>query len=132
MTIKDATRQLGLALAEDEGVAAFNAAKRAYDRNEELSALLGEYRAERTLLGEIYAKTDTTPEENAAAEKMNARVAELAGQIRAHEAYIALEAAQETVNALMEQVNRDISFYAFGELPEGCTHDCSTCGGCGH
>ena len=132
MTVKEATRQLGLALAEEADVAAFNAAKRAYDQNTELSELLGEYRAERTLLGELYAKTDTTAEEDAAAEKMNARVAELAEKIRAHEAYVALEEAQAAVNALMEQVNRDISFYAFGELPDGCTHDCSTCGGCGH
>ena len=35
-------------------------------------------------------------------------------------------AAQEKLNALMQSVNSDIQFYAFGERP--CTHDCSSCG----
>ncbi len=131
MTVKEATKALGVTLGKDPDILAFNEAKRAYDSNGELQNLLIEYGAERTLLGELYAKPFADAEAEAAAEKVNARVSELAEAITTHEAYVALAAAQEKVNALMQQVNADISFYAFGEIP-GCTHDCSSCGGCSH
>ncbi|MBO5653662.1 MAG: YlbF family regulator, partial [Clostridia bacterium] len=40
--------------------------------------------------------------------------------------YKNLMEAQEKLNNLMQSVNSDIQFYAFGERP--CTHDCSSCG----
>ncbi len=129
MTVKEASRILGEALAKESAVISFNAAKEAFDTDAELSSMMAEYRTARTLLGELYAKGDTTEEEARSADALNTRVAELTEAIRTNPVYRALEEAQGAVNELMAAVNADLSFYAFGETP-GCTHDCSTCGGC--
>ncbi len=129
MTVREASKQLGEVLAAKEEVRVFNAAKAAYDADGELQALLGEYRAQRTLLGEMYAKP-LTEEEAATAEKINERVMEIGEAVRTHPVYTALSEAQEAVNSLMAAVNADLSFFAFGEAPD-CTHNCSGCSGCG-
>ncbi len=129
MTVKEASKILGEALAKESAVITFNAAKQAYDTDAELSAMMAEYRTARTLLGELYAKADTTEEEARSADALNTRVAELTEAIRTNPVYLALAEAQGAVNELMASVNADLSYYAFGEVP-GCTHDCSTCGGC--
>jgi cell fate (sporulation/competence/biofilm development) regulator YlbF (YheA/YmcA/DUF963 family) len=131
MNYKEATKILGEALAAEPAVIAFNAAKAAFDSDAELSSMMAEYRTARTLLGEMYARPSLSEEESRSADALNTRLAELTESIRANAVYRALEEAQEEVNALMAAVNTDISFYAFGERPDsGCTHDCSTCGGC--
>ena len=118
MTVKEASKILGEALAKESAVITFNAAKQAYDTDSELSSMLAEYRTARTLLGELYAKADATEEESRSADAVNTRVAERTDAIRTNPVYLALA----TVNA-------DLSYYAFGEIP-GCTHDCSSCSGC--
>ncbi len=129
MNVKEAAKILGEAIAAEPCVIAFNAAKAAYDTDGELTGLMAEYRTARTLLGEMYAKPSMTEEENRSADALNTRLTELTATIRENPLYRALEEAQTSVNQLMETVNADLSFYAFGEKP-GCTHDCSSCGGC--
>ncbi|MBQ8717977.1 MAG: hypothetical protein IJY66_01780, partial [Clostridia bacterium] len=58
------------------------------------------------------------------------RVNEIYNDITHHEAYLNLNRAQSTVNALMEAVNSTITYNITGELPSNWTHNCSTCGGC--
>ena len=130
MNYKEAAKILGEALAAEPTVISFNAAKAAFDSDAELSGMMAEYRTARTLLGEMYARPSLDEEESRSAEALNARVAELTGAIRANPVYVALEEAQEAVNSLMAEVNADLSHWAFGEPRGGCTHDCSTCGGC--
>ena len=130
MNYKEAARLLGEALAAEPAVITFNAAKAAFDTDAELSSMMAEYRTARTLLGEMYARPALDEEESRSADALNTRVAELTEAIRANAIYRAMEEAQDAVNALMATVNADISFFAFGEQPGGCTHDCSTCGGC--
>ena len=77
MTVTECAKLLGEAIAKDEAVLAFNAAKKTYEENEAITKAINEYNAQRM------------------------------------------------VNALMQSVNSDINFYAFGERP--CTHDCSSC-----
>ena len=131
MNYKEASKLLGETLSAEPAVISFNAAKAAFDSDAELSGMLAEYRTARTLLGEMYANPAPTEEESRSADALNLRVTELTEAIRSNAVYRALEDAQEAVNALMSEVNADISRYAFGETPSsGCTHDCSTCGGC--
>lgn len=129
MTVKEASKILGEALSAEPAVISFNAAKAAYDSDAEVSGMLAEYRTARTLLGELYAKGALSEEEEKSADALNTRVAELTAAIRENPIYRALEEAEGAVNALMSQVNADLSFYAFGETP-GCNHDCASCGGC--
>ncbi len=130
MTVNEAAKQLGLVMAKEACVTELNAAKAAYDADPEIQTLLSEYRAGRALLSELYAKS-LNDEENAVADKTNARVIEVGELIRANPTYQALEAAQEKVNAMMGEINAAIGFYAFGETPS-CTHDCASCSGCSH
>ena len=129
MTVKEAAKILGEALSAEPAVISFNAAKAAYDSDPEVTGMLAEYRTARTLLGELYAKGALSEEEEKSADALNTRVAELTEAIRENAIYRCLAEAEEKVNALMNQVNADLSFYAFGETP-GCTHDCSSCSGC--
>ena len=63
-------------------------------------------------------------------EMIQSRIDTLYDEIVASESYKALEAAQNEVNELMNKVNTTITYNITGEEPSGCTHNCSTCGGC--
>ena len=61
------------------------------------------------------------------------RIDELYKLIMEHPVFVELNEAQADVNELMNAVNNTISFEITGELPNSCTHNCSTCGGaCAH
>ena len=51
-------------------------------------------------------------------------------RIPVDESFLAVNEAQDAVNELMNAVNETITYNITGE--QACTHDCSTCGGCGH
>jgi cell fate (sporulation/competence/biofilm development) regulator YlbF (YheA/YmcA/DUF963 family) len=57
------------------------------------------------------------------------RINELYEAITKNETYLALEKAQDEVNALMNKINGIITARITGQEP-GCTHNCATCGGC--
>ncbi len=124
MTVSECAKLLGEAIAKDEAVVAFEAAKKAYEENETLQKAIREYGAQRMILGQEFTK-DTAMQDAQLIEKLQTRVNELYTTVMESEEYKALNAAQERVNILMQTVNSDINFYAFGERP--CTHDCSTC-----
>ena len=124
MTVSECAKLLGEAIAKDEAVVAFEAAKKAYEEHEELQKALREYGAQRMILGQEFTK-DTAMQDGELIEKLQTRINELYTFIMESEEYKAANAAQERVNILMQTVNSDINFYAFGERP--CTHDCSTC-----
>ena len=125
MTVKECTRLLGETLAADQTVRAFLEAKKAYETAEEIQENIREYGAQRMLLGQENMK-DTAMQDAELMQKLQARIEELYTAITQDERYLSLQRAQEKVNSLMQEVNSDINFYAFGERP--CTHDCSTCG----
>ena len=124
MTVSECAKLLGEAIAKDEAVVAFETAKKAYEEHEELQKALREYGAQRMILGQEFTK-DTAIQDGELIEKLQTRINELYTFIMESEEYKAVNAAQERVNILMQTVNSDINFYAFGERP--CTHDCSTC-----
>ena len=62
---------------------------------------------------------------------IQARIESLYHTIVENPILIAYNSATEAVNALMNEVNSEITFQITGERP--CAHDCSSCGGgCGH
>ncbi len=124
MTVKECAKLLGEAIAASDEVKGYLAAKEAYDTSRELQEMLAEYSAQRMLLGEARMKPAAEEDAEMIA-KLEARIEELYEAITHSEIYLALNAAQNAVNLLMQEVNSDINFYAFGERP--CTHDCSSC-----
>lgn len=127
MTVLEQAKALGEALANDETVLALNAAKIAYENDTELRRAMQEYNAQRALLGEEFSKELDKQDADLIA-KIKERIDVLQNEIVLHPAYTGFMEAQKGLKKLMDQVNSEISFYAFGERP--CTHDCSTCSGC--
>ena len=121
---------LGEQIAKSDEIKTLEAAKDAYDRDAELQAKMSEYEAERKLLAEEFSKNTDEADEKAIAD-LRARIEELTKEICRNPVYIAFANAQSALNELMNSVNAEIKFCITGERPSTCTHDCSTCGGCG-
>lgn len=123
-TVEECAKLLGEAIANDEAVKAYNGAKAAFEANAALQEAIREYNVQRMLLGQEFTKGVDTQDAELIA-RLQARIDELYKTVTEADAYILYNQAQEGVNALMQKVNSDINFYAFGERP--CTHDCSSC-----
>ncbi len=124
MTVTECAKLLGEAIAKDEAVLTFNTAKKAYEENEAITKAVNEYNAQRMILGQEFTK-DSAMQDSVLIETLQKSISENYDFVMNSPEYKALTEAQEKVNALMQSVNSDINFYAFGERP--CTHDCSSC-----
>jgi len=122
--VKLAAKALGEAVAASEPVKEYLAAKEAYDSSAALAEKMSEYNTDRMLLGEENMK-DLAMQDADLIAKLEGRIAELYEEITHLDVYLNLTAAQSAVNLLMQEINGEINFYAFGERP--CTHDCSSC-----
>ena len=91
---------------------------------------MSEYETDRQLLGHEFSK-DTKDADQKAIADLRARIEELTKEICASDVYVAFANAQNAMNELMNSVNAEIKYCITGERPTACTHDCSTCGGCG-
>lgn len=121
---------LGEEIAKSDEIKNLEAAKDAYEKDADLQAKMSEYETERKLLGEEFSKDSDDIDQKAVAD-LRARIEELTKEICANEIYVNFANAQKAMNDLMQNVNDEIKFCITGERPTHCTHDCSTCGGCG-
>ena len=130
MEIFDLAAKLGQALKQDERLIALEQAKRNYENDPALRRDLTEYDVQQKLLAQEIAKGDGERDLHLV-ETVQARIDALYRSIGGNPAYQALDQAQNAVNQLMNRVNAAITYEITGEMPgSGCTHDCSTCGGC--
>jgi cell fate (sporulation/competence/biofilm development) regulator YmcA (YheA/YmcA/DUF963 family) len=116
---------LGQIIKEDEKIKALNEAQEAYNQDPDVLLLTTEYTVQQQLLMEEYANANNKE----TIDKINARINAIYNQVLETKAYKAYESAQNEVNELMQLVNDTISAEITGQSG-GCTHDCSTCGGC--
>ena len=128
MEIFDLAAKLGQALKEDERLIALENAKKAYEEDTQLRKFMVEYEVQQKALQAEAVK----PEKDLHfLELIQNRIDTLYKNITESPAFVELNRAQAEVKALMNQVNGAIMFEITGEQPDsGCTHDCSTCGGC--
>ena len=122
--IYEVARYLGQLLKEEPEMVELEAAKDEYNRDPEVGELMTEYGVLQQALAELYSSDD---QDKNAADTITARINEIYAQITNSPAYKKYEAAQDKVNLLMDKVNGVIQTEITGG---GCTHDCSTCGGC--
>ena len=128
MEIMEIAKQLGQAIKKDERITRLGDAKKAYEEDKEIERLTLEYNVHQTALREEYGKEDRDMD---AIKSIQTRIEALYNEITTNATFVAFNAAQEAVNAFMNEVNEEITFQITGERP--CTHDCSTCGSnCGH
>ena len=127
MNIFELAAELGRALKEDKRLIALDEARVAYENDETVMKLMMEYEVQQRAMQNEAMKTERNDE---LLGMIQSRIDALYDEIVASESYKALEKAQDEVNELMNMVNNTITFNITGEEPSGCTHNCSTCGGC--
>ncbi len=125
--IIEKAKELGALLQGSEQIMKYNAAKAAYDQDEAVQKLVQEFNLHRMTMMSLSDAEEQEPERIAEIEE---RIKGVYEKIMANEKMIAMQESAKAVEELMGQVNGVISFYVTGEEPTGCTHDCSTCGGC--
>ena len=126
-TVFELAAELGRTLKDDARIIALNAARDAFEADENVKTLMTEYEVQQNAIHEEAMKEDRSED---VLNAIQDRIEAIYNQITESESYKALESAQNEVNALMEAVNNTITFNITGEEPSACTHNCSTCGGC--
>ncbi|MBE6702825.1 MAG: YlbF family regulator [Ruminococcaceae bacterium] len=127
MGIFELAAELGKTLKNDKRLIALEEARKAYEADERVMRLMTEYEVQQKAIQHEAAKEER--DENLL-KMIQDRIDAIYDSILATDTYKALEKAQNEVNELMEMVNTTITFNITGEQASGCTHDCSTCGGC--
>lgn len=128
MEIFDLAKKLGEALKNDDRLVALEKAKKAYEEDKELSRHLVEYDVQQRAMQNEAEKPDRDLH---LIEMIQHRIDELYSLIKENPAFEELNRTQSAVNELMNRVNQTIMSEITGEEPDaGCTHNCSTCGGC--
>lgn len=127
MTIMEIAAQLGEAIKEDDRIKTLNRCREVYENDEELARYMTEYNVQQKALSDQFGAAER---DQVVIDSIQRRIDELYNLISTAPAFVALNAAQEAVNEFMNEVNEEITYHITGERP--CTHDCSTCGGCGH
>ena len=127
MEIFELASALGKKLAEDERLVALENAKTAYEENKELQTYLVEYDVQQRAMQNEVSKSEHDMQ---FIEVIQRRIDELYRLISEHPVFVELNRTQNEVNELMNNVNQTIMTQITGEEPSGCTHNCSTCGGC--
>ena len=127
MTIFELAAELGKALKNDEKMIRLENAKNAYEADTDLNKKMIEYEVQQKAL-----QLEITREERDTllVDNIQKRIDTLYREIMEHPVFMELNEAQAEVNELMNSVNQTIMTQITGEEPSGCTHNCSTCGGC--
>ena len=117
---------LGKALKEDPRLVRMEAARKAYESDAEVQALMTEFEVQQKAMENVTAGPDFEPQ---MIEMIQDRIDDLYRELMDHAVIKEMNEAQAAVNDYMNAINNTIMFAITGEMPSSCTHDCSTCGG---
>ena len=126
MDIFELAATLGDELKKHEVLVALETARKSYEADTQLKALMMEYEVQQIAMQKETSKGEI---DTHMIDMIQTRINELYKTITENEVYLALEKAQNDVNELMNKVNGIITAHITGEEP-GCTHNCATCRGC--
>ncbi len=125
--IIEKAKELGALLQSSEQVQKYNAAKAAYEQDDDAQDMIKEFNLHRMTMMTLSSGEDADETRIAEVEE---RIKAVYGKIMECESMKNMQEAGKAVEEMMGQVNGVLSFYITGEEPQSCTHDCSTCGGC--
>ncbi len=125
--IIEKAKELGALLQSSEQVQKYNAAKAAYEQDDEAQKLIKEFNLHRMTMMTLSSGEEADETRIAEVEE---RIKAVYGKIMECESMKNMQETGKAVEEMMGQVNGVLSFYITGEEPQSCTHDCSTCGGC--
>ena len=126
MDIFELAATLGDELKKDARLVALENARKNYENDKQLQALVTEYEVQQLAMQKEAGRAEC---DTHMIDMIQSRTNELYTSITTNEVYLALEQAQNEVNELMNKVNGIITAHITGEEP-GCTHNCATCHGC--
>ena len=127
MEIMEMAIMLGQRMKQEAAAERFIKAREAFNQNVDLRTAFSEYNVQRMLLEQEANKEEI---DNELVKRIDTRVDELFDFITHHPAYEEIEAAQNALNEELKKVMDTIAQQITSDTPGGCTHDCSTCGGC--
>ena len=133
MDIIALTRELGKALQNDDRYLAYQLAKQANDNDEELQKLIDEFDRLRGDMNKEMSLEEHDSEKIAAIDK---EIKNRYKQIMSNKNMMVFYAAQQSLEALVGNMNQIISMCANGEDPDtcqpssGCGGSCASCSGC--
>ena len=127
MEIFELAAELGKKLKDDARLIALEDAKKAYEEDPQLQKYMLEYEVQQKAMQKAVGESDRDMQ---LIESIQNRIDELYRLITSNPAFEELNRVQAEVNELMNAVNQTIMTQITGETPSGCTHNCSTCGGC--
>lgn len=126
-------RSLARAIQKDESYLKVLEARDRNSRNAALNELIGRFNLARFNLN---AELSKQPVDNAKIEIFNKEINEVYAQITADPGMVNYYAAKQELDELTSLICLIVNGAAEGQDPDtitldACTHDCSTCGGCG-
>lgn len=124
MTIIEKAHELGKMIGESDEAKALSAAEAAQAADDEAQQLIADFNIKRLNLAREIQSGKITEEE--AIEKNNAAFDELVKSSESIKAYVD---AKKKFDDMVNSINNVINVYITGGQ-NGCTHNCSTCGGC--
>jgi cell fate (sporulation/competence/biofilm development) regulator YlbF (YheA/YmcA/DUF963 family) len=133
MDIITKARELGAAIQADERYIQFRDVKSAMDSDETLQAKIGEFNLKRMNMDKILESGEPNQD---AIKALNSDIKEIYADIMADPNMQRYEEAKSDLEMLVSQINTIMDISVSGGDPltcdlTACTHNCSTCGGCG-
>ena len=136
MDVMELTRELGKAIQQDDRYIAYNLAKQVNDNDAELNADIEKFDALRSELNEIMRK-DVQAEDTDKLKELDESIKAQYQKIITNKNMVVFQAAQKSLETLINNINQIITMCANGEDPEtcqptsGCSGSCEGCAGCG-
>ena len=124
MTIIKKAHELGQLIKESEEMEALRVAEKVQAEDEAAQKAVAEFNLKRMNLARDIQEGKITQEE--AIKMNNEAFAEMVDGCEVIKAYVE---SKQAFDKVVNDVNNIINIYIAGE-PEGCTHNCHTCGGC--
>ena len=117
---------LGALVRKDPRTSELSAAEDAYNSSEEMTRLVTEYNVEQAALSEAYAAKER---DDALISAIENRINEIYDAVTNNDLYADYIRAKADFDELYKEITAKLEFAITGKTP--CTHDCSSCGGCG-
>ena len=125
--IIEKAKELGLLLKDSDIVKDYTAAKAAYENNQEMRELLGQFNLHKMSIAMI-SKQENADEERLA--EHEEKLTEVYNKIMESPLMIDFQEKSNRVETIISNINSILNLYITGEPAGGCTGSCSTCGGC--
>ena len=123
------TRELGQALLESEQYKKVQAAEAKAMKNADAAALMALYMEKRAAVQAMMNEENPDP---MAMKRLSDEMDDAQEKLQLVDDITELTQAREEFNALIGQINQVLQFIVTGRMDdgEGCTGNCSSCGGC--